>query len=127
MTAPALMSHVTERRSTVSIEKRYRLGKSEVAGLGKLYLHGGQALKRDELSLTNPEYAVFAKLAWFGLAKREEGQRWSITDLGVAFVEGRARVQSVAVTVDREFIGLEGELVRAGDVNQEFYFEEVYA
>lgn len=111
----------------MSIEKRYRLGKSEVAGLGKLYLHGGQALKRDELDLTNPEYAVFAKLAWFGLAQRETEQRWSITDLGIAFVEGRARVQSTAVTVDREFSHLEGELVRAGEVNQEFYFEAVAA
>lgn len=125
MTAHALMSHVIERRTAV--EKRYRIGKNEVAGLGKLYLHGGQALKRDELGLTNSEYSVFAKLAWFGLTRREQEQRWSITDLGIAFIEGRARVQSVAVTVDREFIGLEGELVRAGDVNQEFYFEEVYA
>lgn len=127
MTAHALMSHVAERSTTVSIEKRSRIGKNEVAGLGKLYLHGGQALKRDELGLTNSEYSVFAKLAWFGLAQRETEQRWSITDLGIAFIEGRARVQSVAVTVDREFVRLEGELVRAGDVNEEFYFEEVYA
>ncbi|WP_329289511.1 hypothetical protein [Streptomyces pseudovenezuelae] len=107
----------------MSSEKRYRLGKSEVSGLGKLYVHGGQALKRDELGLTNPEYAVFAKLAWFGLAQRETEQRWSITDLGIRFVEGRARVQAVAVTVDREFVALEGEFVAAGDVNQEFYYE----
>ncbi|MFF3249703.1 hypothetical protein ACFYWP_01505 [Actinacidiphila glaucinigra] len=111
----------------MGIEKRYRLGKSEVSGLGKLYLQGGQALKRDELSLTNPEYAVFAKLAWFGLAKREQEQRWSITDMGIRFIEGRARVQAVAVTVDREFVGLEGEFIAAGDVNQEFYFEAVAA
>jgi hypothetical protein len=104
-------------------EKRYRLGKSEVSGLGKLYLAGGQALKREEIGLTNPEYAVFAKLAWFGLAKREQEQRWSITEQGIAFVEGRARVPSVAITSDREFTGLEGELVKAGDVNAEFYFE----
>ncbi|MFF4054644.1 hypothetical protein ACFYZ0_02510 [Streptomyces sp. NPDC001708] len=107
------------------MEKRSRIGKNEVSGLGKLYLHGGQALKRDELELTNSEYAVFAKLAWFGLAQRETEQRWSITDLGIAFVEGRARVQSVAVTVDREFSRLEGEAVRAGDVNEEFYYEAV--
>lgn len=109
------------------IEKRYRISKNEVSGLGKLYLHGGAALKRDELGLTNSEYAVFAKLAWFGLARREQEKRWSITDLGIAFIEGRARVQSVAVTVDREFSHLEGELVRAGDVNQAFYFEAVAA
>ncbi|MFF8845525.1 hypothetical protein ACF08N_22865 [Streptomyces sp. NPDC015127] len=108
-------------------EKRSRLGKNEVSGLGKLYLHGGQALKRDELELTNAEYAVFAKLAWFGLAERVQEQRWSITDLGIAFIEGRRRVQSVAVTVDREFDRLEGELVAAGDVNQEFYYEAVAA
>lgn len=108
-------------------EKRSRIGKNEVSGLGKLYLHGGQALKRDDLELTNSEYSVFAKLAWFGLAQRETEQRWSITDLGIAFIEGRARVQSVAVTVDREFSHLEGELVRAGDVNEEFYFEAVAA
>ena len=125
VTAHALMSHVIERRTTV--EKRYRLGKSEVAGLGKLYLHGGRALKRNEMGLTNPEYAVFAKLAWWGLAKREIEQRWSITDLGIAFIEGRVRVQSVAVTVDREFSHLEGELVRAGDVNEEFVYEAVAA
>ncbi|MGW1040009.1 hypothetical protein [Streptomyces sp. NPDC002547] len=107
----------------MSVEKRSRLGKNEVAGLGKLYVNGGLALKRDDLDLTNAEYSVFAKLAWFGLAKRETEQRWSITDLGIAFIEGRARVQSVAVTEDREFIGLEGELVRASDVNQEFYAE----
>ncbi|WJN62601.1 hypothetical protein [Streptomyces phage phiScoe1] len=107
----------------MSVEKRYRLSKNEVSGLGKLYLHGGQALKRDELGLTNAEYAVFAKLAWFGLAERELEQRWSITDQGIAFIEGRVRVQSVAVTVEREFAGLEGELVKAGDVNQEFYYE----
>ncbi|MGW5130851.1 hypothetical protein [Streptomyces sp. NPDC004135] len=104
-------------------EKRYRLGKSEVSGLGKLYLAGGQALKREEIGLTNPEYAVFAKLAWFGLARREEEQRWSITRQGIDFVEGRVRVPSVAITTDREFRGLEGELVKAGDVNAEFYFE----
>lgn len=104
-------------------EKRYRLGKSEVSGLGKLYLAGGQGLKREEIGLTNPEYAVFAKLAWFGLAQREKEQRWSITQRGIDFVEGRVRIPSVAVTADREFKGLEGELVRAGDVNSEFYFE----
>ncbi|AUG87252.1 hypothetical protein KGG77_gp16 [Streptomyces phage Omar] len=109
------------------MQKRSRIGKNEVSGLGKLYLHGGQALKRDELGLTNSEYSVFAKLAWFGLAQRESEQRWSITNLGIAFIEGRARVQSVAVTVDREFHHLEGELVRAGDLNEEFHFEEVYA
>ncbi|QAX95517.1 hypothetical protein SEA_BARTHOLOMEWSD_68 [Streptomyces phage BartholomewSD] len=125
MTAPALMSHVIERSTTV--EKRSRIGKNEVSGLGKLYLHGGAGLKRDDLELTNSEYSVFAKLAWFGLARREQEQRWSITDLGIAFIEGRARVQSVAVTVDREFDRLEGELVRAGDVNQEFYYEAVAA
>lgn len=125
MTAHALTSHVIER--SITVEKRYTLGKNEVAGLGKLYLHGGQALKRDELGLTNAEYAVFAKLAWFGLTEREEGQRWSITDRGIAFIEGRVRVQAIAVTKDREFSHLEGELIRAGDVNQAFYFEEVYA
>ncbi|MEU6572320.1 hypothetical protein [Streptomyces sp. NPDC046805] len=106
-------------------EKRSRLGKNEVSGLGKLYLHGGQGLKRDDLGLTNAEYAVFAKLAWFGLAKRETEQRWSITDLGIGFVEGRARVQAVALTVDREFAGLAGELVRAADLNESFYFAGV--
>ncbi|MGW8953469.1 hypothetical protein [Streptomyces sp. NPDC055709] len=105
------------------MEKRYRLGKSEVAGLGKLYVSGGDALKRDEIGLTNSEYAVFAKLGWFGLARREEGLRWSITDEGIAFVEGRTRVQSVAVTQDREFVGLEGEFVKAGDLNEDFYYE----
>ncbi|MEU9605427.1 hypothetical protein [Streptomyces sp. NPDC048057] len=125
MTAHALMSHVIERSTTV--EKRSRIGKNEVAGLGKLYLHGGQPLKRDELKLTNAEYSVFAKLAWFGLAQRETEQRWSITDLGVAFVEGRVRVAAVAVTVDRQFSHLEGELVAAGDVNEAFYFELVTA
>ncbi|MFF4510619.1 hypothetical protein [Streptomyces mirabilis] len=104
------------------MQKRSRIGKNEVSGLGKLYLQGGQALKRDDLGLTNAEYAVFAKLAWFGLAKREQEQRWSITDLGIAFVEGRARIHSVALTVDREFAGLAGDLVRAGDVNSNFYF-----
>ncbi|MGW3323911.1 hypothetical protein [Streptomyces virginiae] len=108
-------------------ENRSRLGKNEISGLGKLYLQGGSALKRDELGLTNAEYSVFAKLAWFGLAVREQEQRWSITDLGIAFVEGQARVQSVAVTVDREFAGLEGELVRAGDVNQDFHYDALAA
>ncbi|MFJ3775255.1 hypothetical protein ACIPX0_26540 [Streptomyces sp. NPDC090075] len=103
-------------------EKRYRLGKSEVSGLGKLYLAGGQALKREDIGLTNPEYAVFAKLAWFGLAQREKEQRWSITEQGIAFVEGRVRVPSVAITTDREFTGLAGELVKAGDLNAEFQF-----
>jgi hypothetical protein len=103
-------------------EKRSRLGKNEVSGLGKLYLHGGQALKRDDLGLTNAEYSVFAKLAWFGLARREGEQRWSITDLGISFIEGTARVQAVAITVDREFAGLAGELVKAGDLNESFYF-----
>ncbi|MCY0933662.1 hypothetical protein [Streptomyces sp. H34-S4] len=107
------------------MEKRYRLGKYEVSGLGKLYVSGGDALKREEIGLTNPEYAVFARLAWFGLAKRELEKRWSITEQGIRFVEGRVRVQSVAVTVDREFTGLEGELVAAGDVNQEFHYETV--
>jgi hypothetical protein len=105
------------------VQKRSRIGKNEVSGLGKLYLQGGQALKREELNLTNAEYAVFAKLAWFGLAKREQEQRWSITDLGIGFIEGRTRVPSVAITADRELVGLEGELVKAGDLNQEFYFE----
>lgn len=104
-------------------EKRYRLGKSEVSGLGKLYLAGGQHLKREEIGLSNPEYAVFAKLAWFGLAQREEEQRWSITEQGIAFVEGRVRVASVAITSDREFTGLAGELVKAGELNAEFHFE----
>lgn len=104
-------------------EKRSRLGKNEVSGLGKLYLHGGEGLKRDDLGLTNAEYSVFAKLAWFGLAKREQEQRWTITDLGIAFIEGRARVQAVALTVAREFAGLTGELVKASDVNESFYFE----
>jgi hypothetical protein len=107
----------------VNIEKRSRLGKNEVSGLGKLYLHGGEGLKRDDLGLSNAEYSVFAKLAWFGLAKREQEQRWTITDLGIAFVEGRARVQAVAVTVDRALAGLTGELVKAGDLNESFYFE----
>lgn len=106
-------------------ERRYNLGKSEVAGLGKLYAAGGDALKRDEIGLENKEYTVFARLAWFGLARREEEQRWSITRLGIDFVEGVARVQRTAVTVDREFVGLEGELVRAYDVNEAFYFEAV--
>jgi hypothetical protein len=106
-------------------EKRSRLGKNEVSGLGKLYLHGGQALKRDDLGLSNAEYSVFAKLSWFGLARREHEQRWSITDLGVSFIEGRARVQAVALTVAREFAGLTGELVKASDVNDAFYFETV--
>jgi hypothetical protein len=109
----------------VNVEKRSRLGKNEVSGLGKLYLHGGQGLKRDDLGLSNAEYSVFAKLAWFGLAKREQDQRWSITDLGISFVEGRARVQAVAVTVDRAFAGLAGELVKAADVNQSFHFAGV--
>jgi hypothetical protein len=78
-------------------EKRSRLGKNEVSGLGKLYLHGGQGLKRDDLGLSNAEYAVFAKLAWFGLAKREQEQRWTIT----------------------------GDLVKASDVNESFYFGTV--
>ncbi|MFI5863533.1 hypothetical protein [Streptomyces sp. NPDC051546] len=108
-------------------ETRSRLGKNEISGLGKLYLQGGSALKRDELGLTNAEYAVFAKLAWFGLAERQQERRWSITNLGISFVEGRARVQSVAVTVNREFAGLEGELVKAGDVNQEFHYDAVVA
>ncbi|WP_432006334.1 hypothetical protein [Streptomyces parvus] len=108
-------------------EKRYNLGKSEVSGLGKLYAQGGQALKRDEIGLENKEYTVFARLAWFGLAKREEEQRWSITRLGIDFVEGIARVQRTAVTRDREFVGLAGELVRAYDVNDAFYFEAVPA
>jgi hypothetical protein len=107
------------------VQKRSRIGKNEVSGLGKLYLQGGDALKRDEMDLTNAEYAVFAKLAWFGLAKREQEQRWSITDLGIAFIEGRARVHSVAITEDREFLSLEGELVKAGDLNESFYFETV--
>jgi hypothetical protein len=105
------------------VQKRSRIGKNEVSGLGKLYLQGGQALKREELNLTNAEYAVFAKLAWFGLAKREQEQRWSITDLGISFIEGRARVPSVAITAERALVGLEGELVKAADLNQEFYFE----
>ena len=108
-------------------EKRYNLGKSEVAGLGKLYAAGGEALKREELGLENKEYTVFARLAWFGLAKREAEQRWSITRLGVDFVEGIARVQRTAVTRDREFAGLTGELVRAYDINDAFYFEGVPA
>ncbi|WP_405799511.1 hypothetical protein [Streptomyces sp. NBC_01506] len=103
-------------------EKHYKLGKREVSGLGKLYLQGGDALKREEIGLGNAEYAVFARLAWFGLAKREEEQRWSITTKGIGFIEGRVRVQTVAVTVDREFVRLEGELVSAGAVNQEFSF-----
>lgn len=107
------------------IKKRYKLGKSEVSGLGKLYAAGGEALKREEIGLENREYAVFARLAWFGLAQREQEQRWSITRLGIDFVEGVARVQRTAVTVDREFAGLEGELVRAHDVNEEFFFEVV--
>lgn len=104
-------------------EKRSRIGKNEVGGLGKLYLQGGDALKRDDLSLTNSEYSVFAKLAWFGLAQREEEQRWSITKQGIDFIEGRTRIPSVAVTLDREFVGLEGELVKAGDVNADYYFD----
>lgn len=104
------------------MQKRSRIGKNEVSGLGKLYLQGGQALKRDDLGLTNAEYAVFAKLAWFGLARREHEQRWSITDLGIGFVEGRTRVPSIALTLDREFVGLEGEFVTAGDLNSDFYF-----
>jgi hypothetical protein len=104
------------------VQKRSRIGKNEVSGLGKLYLQGGDALKRDEMSLTNAEYAVFAKLAWFGLAKRVEEQRWSITDLGIGFIEGRTRVPSVAITLDRELVGLEGELVKAGDLHSDFYF-----
>ncbi|ATI19004.1 hypothetical protein KGG85_gp64 [Streptomyces phage Tefunt] len=103
-------------------EKRYNLGKSEVSGLGKLYERGGEALKRDEIGLENKEYTVFARLAWYGLAKREEEQRWSITQHGINFIEGRVRVQRTAVTVDREFAGLEGVLVSAGDVNSSFYF-----
>ncbi|AXQ61121.1 hypothetical protein SEA_HANK144_68 [Streptomyces phage Hank144] len=106
-------------------EKRYNLGKSEVSGLGKLYAAGGDALKRDEIGLENKEYTVFARLAWYGLAKREEEQRWSITQHGINFVEGRVRVQRTAVTTDREFSHLEGVLVSAAGVNQAFYFEAV--
>ncbi|ATI18685.1 hypothetical protein SEA_AMETHYST_64 [Streptomyces phage Amethyst] len=104
------------------MRKRSHLGKNEVSGLGKLYEQGGQALKRDDLRLSNAEYSVFAKLAWFGLAQREEEQRWSITPQGINFIEGRVRVQRTAVTEDREFVGLEGVLVSAGDVNSSFYF-----
>jgi hypothetical protein len=68
---------------------------------------------------------VFAKLAWFGLAKREQEQRWTITDLGISFIEGRARVQVVALTIAREFAGLTGDLVKASDVNESFYFGTV--
>jgi hypothetical protein len=107
------------------VQKRSRIGKNEVSGLGKLYLHGGQALKRDDLGLSNAEYSVFAKLSWFGLARREHEQRWSITEKGIDFIEGRTRIPSVAITSDREFAGLEGELVKAGDVNDAFYFETV--
>ncbi|MFF3793752.1 hypothetical protein ACFYXW_27495 [Streptomyces sp. NPDC001981] len=104
------------------MQKRSRIGKNEVSGLGKLYLQGGDALKRDEMGLTGTEYAVFAKLAWFGLARREGEQRWSITQKGIDFIEGRTRVLSVAITSAREFVGLEGELVKAGDIHSDFYF-----
>lgn len=108
-------------------EKRYNLGKSEVSGLGKLYAQGGEALKREEIGLENKEYTVFARLAWFGLAEREQEQRWSITRLGIDFVEGIARVQRTAVTRNRAFVGLVSELVRSYDINDAFYFEAVPA
>ena len=51
----------------------------------------------DDLHLIKGEYTNFAKLAYWGLVRKEgttdRGGRWEITDLGRSFIRGNSALQ----------------------------------
>ncbi|MFD6636738.1 hypothetical protein ACFWDN_13045 [Micromonospora chalcea] len=92
---------------------RYTLGPALATALIKLKAHGGPA-KRAHLALTGPEYSVFHKLAYWGLAEAEEGW-WSITGAGINWVNGIVTVPQAVYSVNGVIIP-GGPLVSLQDV-----------
>ncbi|MEU7570298.1 hypothetical protein [Micromonospora sp. NPDC049240] len=92
---------------------RYTLGPALATALMKLKAHGGPA-KRVDLALTGPEYSVFHKLAYWGLAESKEGW-WSVTAAGINWVNEIVRVPQVVYSIDGVIVP-GGELVSLGDV-----------
>lgn len=73
-------------------------------GLARLY-EAEKPVNKNTLGLTHNQMCNFPKLQYWGLIEkytRPDGTRaagqWKITDLGIAFVEGQARIQDTAWT-----------------------------
>lgn len=63
----------------------------------------------------------YAKLVFWGLAKREPGADplWSPTPLGIRWVKGQAKVRRIAVVWRNEVLRFEGKAIGASDVEDE--------
>jgi hypothetical protein len=97
------------------VEYRFGFNKGLAAFLTKLYI-ANRPVKTDSLGLTYAQRTNSQKLRYWGLAvpyKNEESvvKRgwWVITQLGIDFVTGKAKIPKYAVTRSNEVIRMEGE------------------
>ena len=95
---------------------RYPLGYSMVTGLTRLYRSGGGPVTRRDLGLTGVEYSVFHKMTYWHLIEKVSGERWVITDLGRAFIEGRTAVPVAVYAVNGVTVAADPENVTAFEV-----------
>ncbi|QDP44264.1 hypothetical protein KGG70_gp20 [Streptomyces phage Celia] len=98
--------------------KKYSLTPDLVSALTKVYAAGGEALKRSDLDLTNTEYSNFRKLTYWALIENSVlpdgtvSQRlWSITELGIRFIEEGERIPSAVMASGGEYLSNAGDFV----------------
>ena len=107
---------------------RHSLNKALVVGLRRLALAGGKA-NLGELGLTRNQWDNFQKLRYFGLVEKVTGQKgcWRVTAKGHDWLSGRVKVHKTAITFKGETVGLDGDHVQPGEVDDEYQQREHYA
>ena len=106
-----------------------------LSALYRLSISGGVANANRELGLNHNQAANFQKLQYWGLIApvmqdnnpnvKEKGM-WSLTPLGLAWLNGEQQVRKTPVTFRKDVIEMTGPLITPDDVNPEYRQIEDY-
>lgn len=115
-----------------TVEYKHNLSKGQIRPLIKLLAAGGgPASITDDLHLIKGEYTNFAKLAYWGLAKKEgiteRGGRWQITERGKEFLRGKIKLRKTVWVYRNDVQRFEGDEISVMDVTGGWKYRPQYA